>query len=122
MDNIQSTKLNETHINGTFKFANVGKKQNGWYFFVSLPSSCDRCLIVCNITGTYVCGARDSSTKQMVLSNVTLLVLDKPQINLDFIKAIGATRIFLNWTVSFSLIDFFHQSFFLSILFQFAAD
>lgn len=49
--------------------------------------------------GTYVCGVRDSFNR-VVSKELNLLVLDKPLINLDFVKAIDSNRIYLNWTVS----------------------
>lgn len=53
--------------------------------------------------GTYLCAVRDSKKMQdnkMVIERVDLLVLEKPQISIDFMKAVGAKKIFLNWTVS----------------------
>ena len=33
-------------------------------------------------------------------TEISLLVLDTPQVSLDFVKAVGANKIFVNWTVN----------------------
>lgn len=69
------TNINTTHKNTTMKME-VTKKDNGTY-------TC--------IVSTGLSQANASSE---------ILVLDKPQIALDFIKPIGRNKIFLNWTVN----------------------
>ncbi|CAH1103184.1 unnamed protein product [Psylliodes chrysocephalus] len=67
--------INITHKNTSLKFE-VSKKDNGTY----------TCLV---------------STPTSQASNSTdVLVLDKPQITLDFIKPIGVNKIYFNWTVN----------------------
>ncbi|PNF23076.1 Tyrosine-protein phosphatase 69D [Cryptotermes secundus] len=48
--------------------------------------------------GTYRCIAFGSQGE--VSKDVHLLVLDKPLVKIDFIKAVGRNRIFMNWTVN----------------------
>ncbi|KAG8231042.1 hypothetical protein J437_LFUL010921, partial [Ladona fulva] len=48
--------------------------------------------------GTYHC--RMFTEDGEVHASVPLIVLDKPKTNFDFVKAIGATRVYLNWTVN----------------------
>ncbi|XP_069693184.1 tyrosine-protein phosphatase 69D isoform X2 [Periplaneta americana] len=48
--------------------------------------------------GTYRCMAYGSQGE--VSEEVHLFVLDMPLVKIDFVKAVGRTRIFLNWTVS----------------------
>lgn len=48
--------------------------------------------------GTYFCKAQGPSGEAVAL--VPLYVLDTPLVSIDFFKAVGSTRIFLNWTVS----------------------
>lgn len=68
-------ELNTTHKNTSLKFE-VAKKDNGTY----------TCIVA----------------TPMVQANATteILVLDKPQITLDFVKSIGMNKIYLNWTVN----------------------
>ncbi|XP_031337800.1 tyrosine-protein phosphatase 69D [Photinus pyralis] len=48
--------------------------------------------------GTYMCVANVNGVTANKSSAV--LVLDKPQVTIDFVKAIGKSKIFLNWTVN----------------------
>lgn len=48
--------------------------------------------------GTYVCKARDYN--EIVKAEVNLFVIDKPQVTIDFITAVGTGSIFINWTVN----------------------
>lgn len=68
--------INETLKNTSLKINEVTKDDNATY----------TCLAV---TGYY---STNSST--------AILVLDKPHITIDFIKAIGTNKIYLNWTVN----------------------
>lgn len=68
-------EINATHKNTSLTFE-VAKKDNG----------------------TYTCVV----ATPMAQSNATtkILVLDQPQIALDFVKSIGTNKIYLNWTVN----------------------
>ncbi|KYN14909.1 Tyrosine-protein phosphatase 69D, partial [Trachymyrmex cornetzi] len=48
--------------------------------------------------GTYVCQANDYNGIVSALTH--LFVIDVPKVSIDFMKAVGAGSIFLNWTVS----------------------
>lgn len=59
--------------------------------------------------GTYTCEANTLYDRQTIqeLENegrahfdINVLILDKPQISIDFVKAVGAHEIYLNWTVN----------------------
>ncbi|CAG5077013.1 Similar to Ptp69D: Tyrosine-protein phosphatase 69D (Drosophila melanogaster) [Cotesia congregata] len=51
-----------------------------------------------NDNGTYSCLSHDFNNLVVGLRN--LFVVDVPQVNIDFIKAVGADKIYLNWTVN----------------------
>lgn len=67
--------LNGTHKNVTLYFSSLNKKDSGNYSCV------------------------DNSVEK-TSKYVELLVLDKPQVNIDFIKALRTNEIYLNWTVN----------------------
>lgn len=68
--------INETLQNTSIEISKLNKKDNG----------------------TYTCSAR---TGHYVTNHSTaILVRDKPQVTIDFVKAIGTSKIFLNWTVN----------------------
>lgn len=48
--------------------------------------------------GTYTCSA--SNGLESTSKTTAVLVLDKPKVNIDFVKAIGKSKIYLNWTVN----------------------
>lgn len=48
--------------------------------------------------GTYTCLAEAGNSAAN--KSIPILVLDKPQVNIDFVKAIGKNRVYLNWTVN----------------------
>ncbi|XP_066158731.1 tyrosine-protein phosphatase 69D isoform X1 [Euwallacea fornicatus] len=48
--------------------------------------------------GTYSCVARNDISNTD--ASTAILVLDKPQVNIDVIKPIGTNKIFLNWTLN----------------------
>lgn len=60
-------------------------------------------LIISEVTkkdnGTYTCFARNVFGYNDT-QDIAILVLDKPTVTLDFVKAIGMTKIYLNWTVN----------------------
>ncbi|XP_012216219.1 tyrosine-protein phosphatase 69D isoform X2 [Linepithema humile] len=70
------TPINETYAVLTLEFKSLARKDNG----------------------TYVCQANDYSG--MVSAAAHLFVIDQPQVSIDFMKAVGAGSIFLNWTVN----------------------
>lgn len=72
-----STKtLNETRKNSSLVIKEVTKKDNA----------------------TYTCLVSTGSSSANATS--AILVLDKPQVTIDFIKAIGINKIYFNWTVN----------------------
>ncbi|XP_053954022.1 tyrosine-protein phosphatase 69D [Anastrepha ludens] len=70
--------VNVTCVNHTLSLTEVYKKENGTY-------SC----VVYDILGAIV------SKKDMAV-----LVMDVPQVSIDYVKAVGADKIYLNWTVN----------------------
>ncbi|XP_015176074.1 PREDICTED: tyrosine-protein phosphatase 69D [Polistes dominula] len=69
------THVNETYVIMTLDFKDLSRKDNG----------------------TYVCQAEDN--KGTISAYTNLFVIDVPKVSIDFIKAVGAGSIFLNWTV-----------------------
>ncbi|XP_035721716.1 tyrosine-protein phosphatase 69D-like [Vespa mandarinia] len=69
------THVNETYVIMTLEFKSPSRKDNG----------------------TYICKAQDNNG--IISAYRHLFVIDVPKINIDFIKAVGAGSIFLNWTV-----------------------
>lgn len=70
------TQLSDTRLNFTLEFTEVYKKENG----------------------TYKCVLYGSAGDEIVSNEITLLVMEVPQISIDYVKAVGANKIFLNWT------------------------
>lgn len=48
--------------------------------------------------GTYICFAQTSNSA--INGSTAILVLDKPHVALDFVKAVGKNKVYLNWTVN----------------------
>ncbi|GAB0089766.1 hypothetical protein DMENIID0001_043710 [Sergentomyia squamirostris] len=71
-------QINETRMNVTLNLDSVAKKHNG----------------------TYVCRILIPRTGAEISAESSILVLDRPEVTLDFVKAVGASKIFLNWTVN----------------------
>lgn len=69
-------KINDTHVIMTLNFKSVARRDNG----------------------TYICKAHDYSG--VISAYRHLFVMDVPQISIDFVKAVGARGIFVNWTVN----------------------
>lgn len=69
-------------------------KINETYYIMSLNFS----RAIRNDNGTYSCSANDYNGPVYKLRN--LFVIDVPQLSIDFMKAVGADKIFLNWTVN----------------------
>lgn len=70
------TQINETYTVLTLEFTSLIHKDNG----------------------TYICKARDYNSE--ISAQRHLFVIDVPQVSIDFMKAVGAGSIFLNWTVN----------------------
>lgn len=76
----QIVHVNETWVNVTLDILDVSKKDNG----------------------SYVCSMQSPLQPQraVVTATSSLLVLDVPQVSVDHVKAVGASKIFLNWTIN----------------------
>ena len=70
------THLNETHVTMSLKFESVNRRDNG----------------------TYTCKANDYHGP--IMASTSLFVIDVPQVSIDFMKAVGAGKIYLNWTTN----------------------
>lgn len=68
--------LNKTLRNMTLEIQELSRKDNGSY--------------------TCLAQAGNSAANK----SIPILVLDKPQVNIDFVKAIGKNKVYLNWTVN----------------------
>ncbi|KAL0276002.1 UNVERIFIED_CONTAM: hypothetical protein PYX00_003690 [Menopon gallinae] len=74
--NIRTKQLNETHWETQLNFFNIDRNDNG----------------------TYLCSAYGPNG--YIQAPVHLFVLDKPQVTIDLVKAVGAHVLFVNWTVN----------------------
>lgn len=75
------TVVNQSHVNVTLTVPHATKRDNG----------------------TYLCEAQNPLVRplhQPMSQEVTLLVLDVPQVRIDLVRAVGMDKIFLNWTVN----------------------
>lgn len=72
------TQVSESRLNFTLEFTEVYKKENG----------------------TYKCVLHDPSDAEIISKEINLLVMEVPQISIDYVKPVGASKIFLNWTVN----------------------
>ncbi|XP_055376748.1 tyrosine-protein phosphatase 69D [Condylostylus longicornis] len=68
--------INKTHTNFSMKIEEVRKADNG----------------------TYSCDVSSLYSEEKI--DLTLLVLDVPQVSIEYVKAVGAHKIFMNWTVN----------------------
>ncbi|ETN59910.1 protein tyrosine phosphatase 69d, drome [Anopheles darlingi] len=82
-NNIQKIVIDETRLNTTLTFENPTKAQNGTYSCTVEPSS-----------------QFQGDPGPPVKKSMTLLVLDVPQVTIDYAAAVGASKIYLNWTVN----------------------
>lgn len=73
-----SVVVNDTQVNSTLDIPQLVKKDNG----------------------TYECSMESPYTGTVQKYQSSILVLDVPQVSVDFIKAVGANKIFLNWTIN----------------------
>lgn len=83
----QSLALNATLLNVTLDISDVFKKDNGTY--------------VCSMRSPWT-SSSPSPANAVTAATATssLLVLDVPQVSIDHVKAVGAHKIFLNWTIN----------------------
>lgn len=79
--------LDKQRVNVTLDIIDIFKKDNGSYS--------------CRIETPYEYDD-DKVFKhfERVVGTTSVLVLDVPQVSLDFVKAVGATQIFMNWTTN----------------------
>lgn len=70
--------VNQSHVNVSLTISHAQKRENG----------------------TYLCVAQNTKTGQDLTREITLLVLDIPQVRIDLVRAVGMDKIFLNWTVN----------------------
>ena len=71
-------KVNSTHVNYTLELAEVYKKENG----------------------SYACVIYAANGNEIERNNIALLVMDVPKVNIDYVKPVGSSQIYLNWTVN----------------------
>uniref|UniRef100_A0A1A9VMX8 protein-tyrosine-phosphatase n=1 Tax=Glossina austeni TaxID=7395 RepID=A0A1A9VMX8_GLOAU len=71
-------KINATHVNHTLELTEVYKKENG----------------------SYACVVFEADGNEVARKNIALLVMDVPQVRIDYVKAVGESKIYLNWTVN----------------------
>lgn len=82
LKNTRIRQLNETHVNVTLTIAGVSKTHNGTYS--------------CNVGPSAILDESSAVDKK----SMALLVLDKPQVAIEYMKAVGANKIYLNWTIN----------------------
>lgn len=79
--------LSKQRANVTLDLANIFKKDNGSYScVVEVPYDQDP--------------DRVFENSRRISATSSIFVLDVPQVSLDFVKAVGSSQIFLNWTVN----------------------
>lgn len=76
------TRINEKLVNVTLKIDDITKKHNGTY--------------ICSIGKP----AHIDKDVEYESFSSTILVMDKPVLMIDYVKAVGEDKIFLNWTVN----------------------
>lgn len=79
-------RVDETHVNATLTIADVFKKDNGTY--------------TCSIEAPFIDDDTHFNDNRKVSKDLAVLVLDAPQVSIDYVQAVGASKIFLNWTVN----------------------
>lgn len=81
-NNTKIQRIDEQYVNLTLEIENINKKHNGTYICsVEKPAHIDEDV-------TYDTFA------------ATLLVMDRPQLLIDYTKAVGAGKIYMNWTIN----------------------
>lgn len=78
--------LDKQRVNVTLDLANIFKKDNGSYS--------------CVVEVPYDDPERIFEHSKMISTTSSILVLDAPQVSIDFVKAVGSSQVFLNWTVN----------------------
>ncbi|XP_041761127.1 tyrosine-protein phosphatase 69D isoform X1 [Anopheles merus] len=81
-NNSEQRVIDERHVNATLTLRDLTKGHNGTYSCVVLPS------------------AQMQAANYEVKKSMALLILDVPQVTIDYAKAVGANKIYLNWTVN----------------------
>ncbi|KAM7358825.1 protein tyrosine phosphatase 69D isoform 2-T3 [Cochliomyia hominivorax] len=71
-------QINATHVNYTLELTEVYKKENG----------------------SYACVVYSPDGDEVTRKNIALLVMDVPKVKIEYAKAVGASKIYLNWTVN----------------------
>lgn len=94
LSNFTWTKENDTDTEGQLKNRTTIKAVNESHYIMSL----DFKEVTRKDNGTYLCKARDYTNT--VEGRTHLLVIYEPQVRVDFVKAVGAHSIYLNWTVN----------------------
>lgn len=84
--NIQ--KIDDKHVNVTLSLIDIFKKDNGTY--------------TCSMETPFISDDVDKYfvSHRMATKSISVLVLDAPQVSLDYVQAVGASKIFVNWTVN----------------------
>ncbi|XP_052870127.1 tyrosine-protein phosphatase 69D [Anopheles cruzii] len=83
-NNTEQRVVDRTHLNATLTLRDLTKAQNGTYSCIVMPSA----------------QLLQGDPGQAVKKSMSLLVLDAPQVTIDYAKAVGANKIYLNWTVN----------------------
>uniref|UniRef100_A0A182JAQ7 protein-tyrosine-phosphatase n=1 Tax=Anopheles atroparvus TaxID=41427 RepID=A0A182JAQ7_ANOAO len=80
-NNAEQRIVDERHLNTTLTLRDLTKAHNGTYSCIVMPSAQLQ---------------EDYKAKK----SMALLILDVPQVTIDYAKAVGANKIYLNWTVN----------------------
>uniref|UniRef100_A0A182N519 protein-tyrosine-phosphatase n=1 Tax=Anopheles dirus TaxID=7168 RepID=A0A182N519_9DIPT len=80
-NNSAQHKIDDRHLNATLTLRDLTKAHNGTYSCVVPPST-------------------QMQSSYEVKKSMALLILDVPQVTIDYAKAVGANKIYLNWTVN----------------------
>lgn len=84
-------KIDDTHVNVTLNIIDIFKKDNGTY--------------TCSMETPFISDDDDDNgdyfnSHRKGSRDLSMLVLDVPQVSLDYVQAVGASKIFVNWTVN----------------------
>lgn len=82
-------KIDDTHVNVTLNIIDIFKKDNGTY--------------TCSMEVPFISDDDDDdyfNSHRKGSKDMSVLVLDAPQVSLDYVQAVGASKIFVNWTVN----------------------
>ncbi|KFB35007.1 AGAP003187-PA-like protein [Anopheles sinensis] len=81
-NNTEQRVVDKRHLNTTLTLRDLTKAHNGTYSCVVMPSA----------------QLQEDYGKEQ--RSMALLILDVPQVTIDYAKAVGANKIYLNWTVN----------------------